>query len=74
MAKKTVEELVAAVREYAVSNYNKDGWDYVVECWADDEIAIEIDGCRTDAGAIKRMKAAVKPLNERRAEVRAEIF
>ena len=74
MAKKTVEELVAAVKQYAVDNYNKDGWDFVVECWPDDEIAIEIEGCRTDAGAIKRMKAAVKPLAERRAEVRAEIF
>lgn len=74
MAKKTVEELVAAVRQYAVSNYEKAGWDFVVECWADDEIAEEIKGCRTEDGAIKRMKAAIRPLHERREEVRAEIF
>lgn len=74
MAKKTVDELVAAVKQFAEDNYNKDGWDYVVECWADDEIAIEIEGCRTEQGAIKRMKAAIRPLHERREEVRAEIF
>lgn len=74
MAKKTVEELVAAVRQYATSNYNKDGWDYIVECWADDEIAEEIKGCRTEDGAIKKVRKVAKLLDERRQEVRAEIF
>ena len=71
---KDVKDLVAAVKAHAIENYNKDGWDYIVECWSDDEIAEEVKACRTEAGAIKKVRATAKLLNERREEVRAEIF
>lgn len=72
--KTPIAELVAAVKAHARDNYSKSGWDFVVECWSDEGIAEEIANCRTVAGAIKMMKTAIRPLAERRDEVRAEIF
>lgn len=71
---KTTEELVAAVKQYALDNYNKDGMDYIVECWSDEDIAEQIGAARTEAGAIRACRKTTKLLDERRQEVRAEIF
>ena len=70
----TIEELVAAVKAHALENYEKGGWDYVVECWSDTEIADEIRPGSTPKQAIKRIGDIVKILDERRREVRSEIF
>jgi hypothetical protein len=67
-------DLIAAVREYALANYEKDGWDYLVECWSDEDIAKEIGKSRTVLGAISKCRRVVKLLDERRQEVRAEIW
>ena len=66
--------LVAAVMQHAEKNYERDGWDYVVECYSDEEIADVIKTARTPAGAIKMMRAQVKHRAEYRDEIRAEIF
>jgi len=63
-------ELIAAVREHALANYEQ-GWDVVVEAWEDDEIATVIGKARTANGAIKRMAKAIEPYNERRQEIEA---
>ena len=65
----TQEEMIAGVREHAYWNYSKDGWDYVVECWSDNEIAEEIVNCRTVKGAIRKMRAVINPLHEYRKDV-----
>ena len=31
-------DLIAAVRRHALDNYERDGWDYLVECWDDGDI------------------------------------
>ena len=67
-------ELIAAVRQHAEKNYERDGWDYVVECYSDEEIADIIKTARTPTGAIKMMRAQVKHRAEYRDEIRAEIF
>jgi len=67
-------DLIAAVREHALANYEKDGWDYLVECWSDEDIAKEIGRSRTTQGAISKCRRVVKLLDERRQEVRAEIW
>ena len=67
-------DLIAAVREYALANYEKDGWDYLIECWSDEDIAGEIGKSRTVLGAISKCRRVVKLLDERRQEVRAEIW
>jgi len=65
-------ELVEAVKRYALDHYNQGGWDYIVECYSDTELA-EIIGprVRTANGAIK--KVADKTGIHVRAEVRKDI-
>lgn len=71
---KDVASLVKAVKNFANENYEKDGWDIVVECYSDAEIEEIIGGARTPAGAIKKVKAAVAPAAGSRAEVYATAF
>ena len=74
MATPTQAEMIKAVRSHAEENYEKDGWDFLVECWSDEEIAEAIEGARSINGAIRKAKNAVGGLDERRTEVRAEIW
>lgn len=69
-------ELVAAVKAHALANYNAGGWDFIVECWEDSEIAEEIIQARatTEAEAIAAVASVAGLLDERRREVQAEIF
>jgi hypothetical protein len=60
---------VRAIRTHAIANYEKGGWDYLVECWDDDEIMEEISGCKTLAGAIKKVGSILKVMDEHRREV-----
>jgi len=64
--------LIQAVRDYATANYNKNGWDYMVECWEDADIAEAIGGAKSAKAAIAKVKKELAPLAERREEVRAE--
>lgn len=63
-----MNELVKAVREYAIEHYaDGDGWDYVVEAYTDAEIAHEIRNARTAAGAIRKIGKIVGLFAERDA-------
>lgn len=64
----TEKEMVAAVRRHAEANYEKHGWDFLVECWSDEEIAETIAGASSEAAAIARCKAVVKTLDGHRRE------
>lgn len=68
------QNLVTAVRTHALANYAKGGWDYIVECWSDDDIRAAIGTARTESGAIKKVAAAIKPLADYRDDIRAEAF
>ena len=57
--------LVRSVRKHAAANYNVDGWDIVIECWDDKEIAEAIGPSRTVSGAIKKIRRHVKPVYDR---------
>ena len=50
-----MDELVKAVKDHAQANYDK-GWDVVVVCWTDPEIAEEFAGA-TDGDLHKIIKA-----------------
>jgi|ETNvirome_6_1000_1030641.scaffolds.fasta_scaffold10799_2 hypothetical protein len=83
-----IKELVDAVRAHAYKNYDKDGWDFVVECWSDKEIEEKILGTSfyddeertisppitTAARAIKEVKSVVSIQAENRAEIIATEF
>lgn len=63
--------LIAAVRSHAFANYNREGWDYVVECWEDGDILEAIEDASTEAEAIAKVREAVWPIDQVRSEVRA---
>jgi len=62
--------LIAAVKAHARANYNTGGWDYVVECWSDDEIAVAILGCHTPEAAIAEVAKTAGVLNDYRDDIR----
>lgn len=77
----TMVEMVEAVKAHALKNYEKNGWDFLVECWSDAEIAEEINyesdyakKATTVAQAVKKIGKILRIQDERRREVRAEIF
>lgn len=63
-----MDELIDAVRAHAEANYERDGWDFLVECWDDAEIAEVIGNAKAPKSAIANCKRAVKALNEYRQE------
>tara|TARA_R110002020_G_scaffold15254_6_gene54540 strand:+ start:462 stop:686 length:225 start_codon:yes stop_codon:yes gene_type:complete len=65
----TQQELVTAVRAHAIENYEKGGWDFLVECYSDDEIVDLISGARTESGAIKKCANLLGALDARRQDV-----
>ena len=69
-----METLIAAVRKHAAKNYERDGWDYVVECYSDDDIREAIGDAKTENQAIVRVKRAVKVLDDHRKDICAEAF
>jgi hypothetical protein len=64
-------ELIAAVREHAVANYEQQGWDFVVETMDDEELGKLIGRARTVKGAIAKVLATISLWEERRVEVQA---
>ena len=68
-----MSELVAAVKAHAYSNYNKDGWDYLVECWSDSEIEEELgDGSMSVDRAIAKIGKILKIHDDQRKDAQAE--
>jgi ATP-dependent exoDNAse (exonuclease V) alpha subunit len=71
LRRETMQELIDAVRAHAHANYNRDGWDYLVECWDDEYIARTIGNAKTAKTAIAACKRVVKTLDEYRSDIRA---
>jgi hypothetical protein len=69
-----MNNLIAAVREYAIANYEKDGWDYLVECWEDSDIQEVIGTAKTERSAIAACRRTLRLMDERRQEVRSEVW
>ena len=69
-----MSELVKAVQDHSALNYNKDGWDYVVECYEDDEIANEIRGAKSTQEAIQKIGKILKVKDDYRKDIQAEVF
>lgn len=63
-----MQELINAVRDHANANWEKDGWDFLVECWSDEDIGQAIGSAKTVKGAIANCKRRVKTLDLYRRE------
>jgi len=68
------EALVKFIRQYATDNYNKDGWDYLVECWDDAAILGEVKNCRSADAAIRKLRKTLKAMDDYRRDIQAEAF
>ena len=68
------KKLVEAVKAFAYSNYNKDGWDILIECYSDDDIAELIGNRKTIDSAIKACRKDVKERDSWRKEIEATAF
>ena len=64
-------QIVQLIREHAIRNYNAGGWDYLVECWSDDDIIDAIGGADDSRIAISRCAEVLEMLDSHRAEIRA---
>lgn len=65
----STDELIKAVKRHAMNNYNKGGWDFVVECWSDDDIADAIVGCANAKAAIRKVARSARALHDRRTDI-----
>ena len=63
-----MENLIDAVKAHATANYNKNGWDFVLECFSDDQIKDIIGEARTIDGAIAKMREEIKWRHEMRLD------
>lgn len=76
MKQATMEEMVKAVRAFALEHYDQNGWDFVVESWTDEDLreVLTDGGCQTVARAITEVGGHLRVLDERRQDVMNEIF
>jgi hypothetical protein len=67
----TEKELIAAVRKHAEAHWGENGWDFLVECWSDEDIANCIAGAEDEMIAIARCATVVAVQGEHRDEMLA---
>ena len=69
-------ELLEMVKDHAVRNYEKDGWDILIECYEDNEILKAIGRSKKKSGAIWAVQTnlGLKLQDEARREVMHEEF
>jgi hypothetical protein len=66
--------LIQAVRDHAQEHYEADGWDILVECWDNSDIAEKIEGADTKAEAIAKCAYILDLLDENRREIQSTAF
>jgi hypothetical protein len=66
-----MDKLIAAVKAHALANWGTAGWDFVVECWEDSDIAEQISEDMTPEQAIESVGRVAQALDEQRSEMRA---
>lgn len=72
--KDELAKLVDGVKTYATWHYEEDGWDIVLECYTDDDIASIIYGAVSRKGAVRKMKEYVSPLAHIRGDMMSEAW
>jgi hypothetical protein len=63
-----MEALIQAVRDHALAHYADGGWDVVVECYGDSEIAEVIAGATTPKQAIAAFRDLVDVWTDRQQD------
>jgi hypothetical protein len=68
------EQMITEVKRHALANYERDGWDRVVESWDDGDIAFATAGRRSIKTAIAAIACHIRPLAEHCSEIVATAF
>jgi hypothetical protein len=67
------KEIVEAVRKHATANYENGGWDYVIECWSDEQILAQAGDMDLEK-TIARIGKILGVVDDRRQDAWAERF
>ena len=64
--------MVQFIKAHALTNYEEGGWDVIVECWSDDEIAEHLieHGATNEHDAVRAFFYLVDVWSERQADAR----
>lgn len=62
------------VKQHALAHYEDGGWDVVVECYTDAELAEAIAGATTLKGALAKLQPLVEVWADRQADARNSAF
>ena len=67
------QHLIDAVRAHALENWGRDGWDFLVECWEDEDIAEVLEDADADTApaAIAACQSELRILDDHRREMAA---
>lgn len=66
--------LIRAVRDHALKNYGRSGWDIVIECWSDEDVSNAIGNATTAKRAICKVRAVVAPVADYRSDIESTAF
>jgi hypothetical protein len=66
--------LVGIVKAYASEHYDAGGWDVIVECWDDAQLADAIGYASTPAGAIDKLRPVVSVWADQQADAKNSAF
>jgi hypothetical protein len=72
----TTETLVSFIKAHALAHYEDGGWDVVVECYSDDEIAqvLMANSAGTESQALRSFSSVVSLYADRQADARNSAF
>ena len=73
-ATEATPNLVDKVKEYALVHYNDGGWDVIVECWDNTQIAEAITGATTLTGAIRKLGPVIGVYSDRQADANNSLY
>jgi hypothetical protein len=60
--------MIAEIRAYALENYLVDGWDWLLECWSDEDISEAVVLCDSVEMAIEGLRIICSSYNDIRKE------
>ena len=74
MERGPMSTLIEQVKQYALDHYTDGGWDVVVECWSDAEIAVKIGYAVTLEEALNEFRPLIEVWADRQADARNSAF
>lgn len=69
------QEVIEAVKRHALEHYEDGGWDVIVECYSDTDLATRLAGHRTAEAAIESLRSCeIDVWSDRQADARNSAF